>query len=61
MEKKYFIIEVGEHMYKTILFDIMDKLTEEGHYFVANCTTNPNQFDVKRVTEDEFNKFNDYE
>jgi len=48
-------------MHKTILFDIMDKLKEEGHYFVANCTTNPNQFDVKRVTEDEFNKFNDYE
>ena len=61
MEKKYFIIEVGEDMHKTILFDIMDKLKEEGHYFVANCTTNPNQFDVKRVTEDEFNKFNDYE
>ena len=61
MEKKYFIIEVGEDMHKTILFDIMDKLKEEGHYFVANCTTNANQFDVKRVTEDEFNKFNDYE
>ncbi len=61
MEKKYFIIEVGEDMHKTILFDIMDKLKEEGHYFVANCTTNANQFDVKRVTEDEFNKFTDYE
>ena len=61
MEKKYFIIEVGVDMHKTILFDIMDKLKEEGHYFVANCTTNPNQFDVKRVTEDEFNKFNGYE
>ena len=61
MEKKYFIIEVGEDMHKTILFDIMDKLKEEGHYFVANCTTNTNQFDVKRVTEDEFNKSNGYE
>jgi len=61
MAKKYFIIEVGEDMHKTILFDIMDKLKEEGHYFVVNCTDNINQFDVKRVTREEFNKFNGYE
>jgi len=61
MEKKYFIIEVGANMHETILFDLMDKLKEEGHYFVCNCTTNINQFDVKRVTQEEFNKFNGYE
>jgi hypothetical protein len=59
--KKYFIIEVGEDLSRTILFDITDKLREQGHSFVVNCTTNINQFDVKRVTEEEFNKFNGYE
>lgn len=61
MNKKYFIIEVGEDLQNTILFDITDKLKEQGHYFVVNCTSNRNQFDVKRVTEEEFNKFNNHE
>ena len=61
MEKKYFIIEVGEDMHKTILFDILDKLKEQGHYFVVNFISNKYQFDVKRVTQEEFNKFNGYE
>ena len=61
MKKKYFIIEVGEDINNSIVFDITDKLKEQGHYFVVNYTSNINQFDVKRVTEDEFNKFNGYE
>ena len=61
MNKKYFIIEVGEDLQNTILFDLTDKLKEQGHYFVVNCTSNLNQFDVKRVTEEEFNKFNNHE
>lgn len=61
MEQKYFIITVGEDLQKTILFDLTDKLKEQGHYFVVNCTLNRNQFDVKRVTKEEFNKFNDNE
>lgn len=61
MNKKYFIITVGEDLQNTILFDIMDKLKEEGHYFITNCTSNKNQFDVKRVTQEEFNKYTENE
>lgn len=61
MNKKYFIIEVGEDLQNTILFDLTDKLKEQGHYFVVNCTSNLNQFDVKRVTEEEFNKYTENE
>ncbi len=60
-EVKYFIIHCGEDIHNTILFDITNKLKEQGHYFVVNCTSNLNQFDVKRVTREEFNKFNGYE
>lgn len=58
MNKKYFIITVGEDLQNTILFDLTDKLKEQGHYFIVNCTSNKNQFDVKRVTLEEFNEFN---
>lgn len=61
MNKKYFIIEVGEDLQNSILFDITDKLKEQGHYFVVNCTSKFNQFDVKRVTEEEFNKYTENE
>jgi hypothetical protein len=61
MNKKYFIITVGEDLQNTILFDLTDKLKEQGHYFVVECTLNREQFDVKRVTQEEFNKFNGYE
>ena len=61
MEKKYFIITVVEDLQNTILFDLTDKLKEQGHYFVVNCTSNRNQFDVKRVSKEEFNKFNNHE
>lgn len=61
MNKKYFIIEVGEDLQNTILFDLTDKLKEQGHYFVVNCTSNRNQFDVKRVTKEEFNKYTENE
>ena len=60
-EVKYFIIHCGEDIHKTILFDITDKLKEQGHFFVVNYTTNINQFDVKRVSREEFNQFNGYE
>lgn len=60
-EVKYFIIHCGEDISKSIVFDIIDKLKEQGHYFVVNCTDNINQFDVNRVTREEFNKFNGYE
>ena len=60
-EVKYFIIHCGEDIHKTILFDITDKLKEQGHFFVVNYTDNINQFDVKRVTREEFNEFNGYE
>ena len=61
MEQKYFIIHCGEDIHKTILFDITDKLKEQGHFFVVNCTTNINQFHVKRLSIEEFNQFNRYE
>ena len=61
MKKKYFIIEVGEDISSSFLFDILDKLREQGHYFVVSCTSNTCQFDFKRVTKEEFNKFNGYE
>ncbi len=61
MEKKYFIIEVGEDISSSFLFDILDKLRQQGHYFVVSCTSNTSQFDFKRVTKEEFNKFNGYE
>jgi hypothetical protein len=61
MEQKYFIIHCGEDIHKTVLFDITDKLKEQCHFFVVNCTTNINQFDVKRVSREEFNQFNGYE
>ena len=61
MEKKYFIIHCGEDISKSIVFDVTDKLKEQGHYFVVNCTSNINQFDVKRVSREEFNQFNGYE
>ena len=60
-EVKYYIIHCGEDIHKTVLFDITDKLKEQGHYFVVNYTSNINQFDLKRVTQEEFNKFNGYE
>ena len=60
-EVKYFIIHCGEDISKSIVFNITDKLKDQGHYFVVNCTDNINQFDVKRVTREEFNKFNGYE
>lgn len=40
MEQKYFIIHCGEDISKSIVFDITDKLKEQGHYFVVNCTNN---------------------
>ena len=61
MEKKYFIIHCGENISKSIVFDITDKLKEQGHYFVVNCTSKINQFDVSRVSREEFNQFNGYE
>jgi hypothetical protein len=61
MNKKYFIITVGEDLQNTILFDLTDKLKEQGHYFVVNCTSNRKQFDVKRVTQEEFNKYTENE
>ena len=60
-QQKYFIIEVGEDLQSTILFDILDRMKDEGHYFVVNYTTNKNQFDCKRVTKEEFNQYNGYE
>ena len=60
-EVKYYIIHCGEDISKSIVFDITDKLKEQGHYFVVNCTSNINQFDVKRVSREEFNQFNGYE
>ena len=61
MEQKYFIIHCGEDIHKTVLFDITDKLKEQGHFFVVNCTSNINQFVVSRVSREEFNQFNGYE
>jgi hypothetical protein len=61
MEKKYFIIHCGEDICKSIVFDITNKLKEQGHCFVVNCTSNINQFDVRRVSREEFNQFNGYE
>jgi hypothetical protein len=61
MEKKYFIIHCGEDISKSIVFDITNKLKEQGNYFVVSCTSNTSQFDFKRVTKEEFNKFNGYE
>ena len=61
METKYFIIHCGEDIHKSIVFDITDKLKEQGHYFVVNWTSNVKQFDVKRVSQEEFNQFNGYE
>ena len=60
-EVKYYIIHCGEDIHKSIVFDITDKLKEQGHYFVVNFISNKYQFDVKRVTQEEFNKFNGYE
>ena len=61
MEQKYFIIHCGEDIHKTILFDITDKLKEQGYFFVVNFTSNINQFDMIRVSIEEFNQFNGYE
>ena len=61
MEQKYFIIEFGEDLQSTILFDILDRMKDEGHCFVVNYTSNLNQFDCKRVTKEEFNQYNGYE
>lgn len=61
MENKYFIITVGEDLQNTILFDLTDKLKEQGHYFIVNYTSNKKQFDVKRVSKEEFNEYNEYE
>ena len=58
MEQKYFIIHCGEDIQKSIVFDITDRLKEQGDFFVVNCTSNINQFDVSRVTREDFNKFN---
>ena len=60
-EVKYYIIHCGGDIQKSIVFDITDRLKEQGHYFVVNYTSNKYQFDVKRVTREEFNKFNGYE
>ena len=60
-QEKYFIIEVGEDINNSIVFDITDKLKEQGHFFVVNCTSNINKFDVSRVSREEFNQFNGYE
>ncbi len=60
-EVKYYIIHCGEDISKSIVFDVTDKLKEQGHYFVVNCTSNINQFDVSRVSREEFNQFNGYE
>lgn len=60
-EVKYYIIHCGEDIYNSIIFDITDRIKEKGNYFVVNYTSNKYQFDVKRVTQEEFNKFNGYE
>ena len=53
-EKKYFLIECGINIDNDIVFDICDKLKEQGDYFNVNWTTHENQFDVKRVTKEQF-------
>ena len=53
-EKKYFLIECGINIDNDIVFDICDKLKEQGDYFNVNWTTNEKQFDVKRVTKEQF-------
>ena len=53
-ERKYFLIECGIDVNNDIVFAICDKLKEQGDYFNVNWTTNENQFDVKRVTKEQF-------
>ena len=51
---RYYIIDCGEDIRNTILFDITDKLKKQGHYFIVNATSDSNQFDIKRVTKEQF-------
>jgi len=53
---RYYIIDCGEDIRNTILFDITDKLKKQGHYFIVNATPDSNQFDVKRVTKQQFDE-----
>lgn len=53
-ERKYFLIECGLNIDNDMVFDICDKLKEQGDYFNVNWTINENQFDVKRVTKEQF-------
>jgi hypothetical protein len=55
---KYYLIECGEDIRNTILFDITDQLKKQGHYFIVNATSDPNQFDIKRVTKQQFDESN---
>ena len=58
MEKKYFIIAIGEDLKDTFLFTILDTLNQQGNYYTVTLTSYEKQFDVKRVSKEEFNKYN---
>ena len=55
---RYYIIDCGEEIRNTVLFDITDQLKKQGHYFIVNATCDPNQFDIKRVTKEQFYESN---
>jgi len=57
--KQYYIIECGVNEIDFAL-ELLAEIKKEGHYYVLNITMHMVAVSMKRVTREEFNKFNEY-
>lgn len=58
--KQYYIIECGINEIDFAL-ELLEAVKKEGHYYVLNVTMHMEAVSMKRVTKEQFNKFNEYE
>ena len=52
---KYILIDCHVELYE-LAYELCKILKKYGYWFSVNLTTNENQFDVKSVSENEFNE-----
>lgn len=57
--KQYYIIECGLNEIDFAL-NLLEAVKKEGHYYVLNVNMHTNAVSMKKVTFEEFNKFNGY-
>lgn len=57
--KKYYIIQCGMNEIDFAL-KLLEAIKKEGHYYILNCNMHMESVSMKKVTWEEFNKFNGY-